>query len=656
VDPSSGGADQGLTAAEPATEVLPRSPGPEGGWAGAVAPAAAPAGRGRFGRLRHPGRKGWALLAALVVLAGAGAAYAATRGSGASNYRLVAASYGTVRQTIGATGTIEAVAEADLTFGTSGRVATVKVAVGDHVVGGQVLATLDSASLQAQVDQAQASLDSAQAKLATDEQGPTAQTLASAEGSITSAQNSVAQDQRSLSDTQASNQLALSQAQQSVQNANTTLSQDDNQLQGDEATLSADQQKESNDCQGDASAGAGGSSSSSANSAGSSGGSTGTSAACSADEQKVAQDQQKVTSDQQTVAKDQSALQSAQQALTSTEVKNQQSLDQAEAQLTAANTQLANAQASLTALQQGVTPAQIESDRASVAAAQASLANAQDGLDQATLVSPIGGTVASVNISPGQTSGGGSSGGSSSGSSSGASGSGSVGASGGSSASSSSSTGSSATASSAASAAIVVISPGAYDVATSVSDTQVGELRVGDQAVITPDGATTPVYGTVSQIGLLATQSSGVATYPVTVAVTGSPSGLFAGSSAQVSIIVSQRTNVLAVPTSAVHTVGTRSFVYELQGGSEVAHSVTVGAVSGGLTEIVSGLSAGDEVVVANLRATLPTGTGAGTGRGFGGGGFGGGGFGGGGFGGGGFGGGGFGGGTFRGGGGGGGG
>jgi len=114
--------------------------------------------------------------------------------------------------------------------------------------------------------------------------------------------------------------------------------------------------------------------------------------------------------------------------------------------------------------------------------------------------------------------------------------------------------------------------------------------------------------------------------------------------SADASIIVLQHSDVLTVPSSAVHTLGTESFVYELKGGKEVEHTVGIGAVGTTLTQITSGLKSGTEVVLANLSVPLSTGTstsgglgglggagfGGGAGR-FGGGGFGGGGFGGGG-------------------------
>jgi multidrug efflux pump subunit AcrA (membrane-fusion protein) len=172
----------------------------------------------------------------------------------------------------------------------------------------------------------------------------------------------------------------------------------------------------------------------------------------------------------------------------------------------------------------------------------------------------------------------------------------------------------------------------------------VGDVKVGNQVDLTLTGSATPIYGTVSSIGIVASVSSGVASFPVVIGVTGTPSGLYSGMSADASIIVLQHSDVLTVPSSAVHTLGTESFVYELKGGKEVEHTVGIGAVGTTLTQITSGLKSGTEVVLANLSVPLSTGTstsgglgglggagfGGGAGR-FGGGGFGGGGFGGGG-------------------------
>ena len=288
----------------------------------------------------------------------------------------------------------------------------------------------------------------------------------------------------------------------------------------------------------------------------------------------------------------------------------------------------------------GVTAAQLTADEAAVTAAKNQVTDAKQALAEANLTSPITGVVAAVNLSVGQqvSGAGGSTGGGSGGSGTGGSGTGSSNAGSGGASSSDSSSSSS---SSSSTAQVVVISNTSYVVNGTVDDTEVGSVQAGDQAVIVPDGATTPVYGLVSSVGLIASTTSGVASYPVTIAVTGNPGGLYPGASATVTLIVKQLNNATTVPTVALHYTSSGAEVYEMVNGRQVAHPVTVGMTSAGETQILSGLSVGTEVVVPRLRTggagTTTGGTGRGTRGGFGGGagGFGGGGFGGGGFGGG---------------------
>ena len=104
--------------------------------------------------------------------------------------------------------------------------------------------------------------------------------------------------------------------------------------------------------------------------------------------------------------------------------------------------------------------------------------------------------------------------------------------------------------------------------------------------------------------------------------------------SASVSVVINQVVGVTTVPTSAVHTTGAGSTVTLFVNGKPDPVAVTVGASDATLTQILSGVKVGDEVVIATITSTIPSST-TGTGRSLTGGGFGGGGFGGGGFGGG---------------------
>jgi multidrug efflux pump subunit AcrA (membrane-fusion protein) len=259
-------------------------------------------------------------------------------------------------------------------------------------------------------------------------------------------------------------------------------------------------------------------------------------------------------------------------------------LTSAQAQLDAAEAQYdddVDAEASST---------QLSADSAAVAAAESSLSQAQDDLEAATLRSTMSGTVASVDLTVGEQVSG-----SASSSSPDSSGNEPDGA-------DSSDTGSS-------TSQVVVVSPRRFKVVADVSADDVPSVKEGMQVEVTPNGATEPVFGTVTDVGLVAeASSSGAATFPVTVAVTGAQSKLYVGTSATVSIITKQVSDVLAVPSQALHTAGSRTYVEKLVGGKKVRTTVKVGETYGSSTEITSGLKSGDKVVLATLR--LPTGGG----------------------------------------------
>jgi multidrug efflux pump subunit AcrA (membrane-fusion protein) len=374
--------------------------------------------------LRHPRRR-WVVVSAVVVLLAAGGAVWWARSADTSSannptYRLVAASTGTIRQSISSTGTIAPAQQEAVNFTVSGKVTRVAVTAGQRVSAGTVLATIDTATLTANLAQAQATLAIAQAKVAAD----------NADSSTTS-------------------------------------------------------------------------------------------------------------------------------------------------------TQLA-------------------ADTAAATSAQGQVTSAQQAMSAATLTSPIAGVVAEVNLTVGQQVGGSSSG---SGSGSGGSGSGTGGAGGSTGGSGSgaggSGSGGSNSSSSSSTDQFLVISTTSWVVNATVDSTGVGLIANGDQAQIVPGSSPSVVYGTISSVGVMATTSSGVATFPVVISVTGNPPGLHAGDTATVSLIYKQLSDVLTVPTAAVHSVNGQRVVYLVSGGKQVSHPVQVGLSSGGSTQITSGLNEGDQVEVA---------------------------------------------------------
>jgi macrolide-specific efflux system membrane fusion protein len=287
------------------------------------------------------------------------------------------------------------------------------------------------------------------------------------------------------------------------------------------------------------------------------------------------------------------------------------------AALVQAQASLANDQAQLASDESaGASSAQIASDQAAVTSAQTQVSTAQTSLSEATLTSTIAGTVASVDLTVGQQVSGTSSSSSSSSTSSSSSGASSA-AAGGSSfggataAGASGATSTSSSSSSSSAGQVVVVSTGSYLVNTTVDSTQVSQVKVGDQATITVSGATSDIFGTVASVGLLASTTSDVASFPVVVDVTGSPSGLYGGSSATVSITTEELRDVVVVPTAALHYSGNSVSVLADEGGKKVTKVITVGAASAGDTQVLSGLAVGDKVYETEVtfRGGLRTGT-----------------------------------------------
>jgi HlyD family secretion protein len=236
------------------------------------------------------------------------------------------------------------------------------------------------------------------------------------------------------------------------------------------------------------------------------------------------------------------------------------------------------------------TAAQLAADQASLDSANAQLSLARQNMAAATLVAPISGTVALVNVTPGQQV-------------SGSQGSGTT-------------------------ADFVIEGAGGEEATTTVSVSDVGEIRVGQPASVTLDGSATSISGQVVAVGMLSTTSSaGTTSDPVTIGLAAGAPTLFAGSDAQVAITLAQVSDAVTVPTSAVEGTGAATFVTVLQAGQPVRVRVVVGAAGPVLTQVTSGLSVGEQVVLADLSTPLPTNTNPFAARGLtgGGGGFGGG-------------------------------
>lgn len=214
---------------------------------------------------------------------------------------------------------------------------------------------------------------------------------------------------------------------------------------------------------------------------------------------------------------------------------------------------------------------QLAADQTSVAAARSSLTEARQAVSDATLRATIRGTVTSVGLETGDVVG-----------------------------SSQGSTGAATDTSTAAStSAFSIVSTGRFVLDATVAAADVDQLKTGLQAELTVSGITDTVYGTVSSVGRVAeTNSSGAAVFPVTIAVTGTQDGLYAGTTADATVIVSQEPDVLTVSTPALQSDGDATYVEKVVDGTSERTDIEIGDTYGMTTEVLSGLEEGDVVEV----------------------------------------------------------
>ncbi len=129
-----------------------------------------------------------------------------TQDTSASNAEIAPVRRGTLVATVSATGPISPLRQAELAFTASGPIVQLPIKQGDTVKAGQVLATLDTRTLEFQLAQAEATLASAQAKL--DQlKNPNPADVAAAQSSVDSAQAALAQTQ-----TPTQNDIAMAKA------------------------------------------------------------------------------------------------------------------------------------------------------------------------------------------------------------------------------------------------------------------------------------------------------------------------------------------------------------------------------------------------------------------------------------------------------------
>jgi macrolide-specific efflux system membrane fusion protein len=217
--------------------------------------------------------------------------------------------------------------------------------------------------------------------------------------------------------------------------------------------------------------------------------------------------------------------------------------------------------------------------KAAVNAAALNVSDAKVSLEATTLKAPASGTISAVNFSVGQTVGGG-----------------------GSSASSSSSDSSAANGSSSNSSRAFATLLDLEHMVVNVGfpEADAGKVAAGQPVNLTIDSLPGErLTGMLTSIDTVSTVVSNVVTYNAVASFDSVPSGVKPGMTANVAVIAASRDNVIAVPSAAISTTGGVSTVKVRTNGVDETRTVVTGLKGDGTTEIISGLNAGDQVVMS---------------------------------------------------------
>jgi multidrug efflux pump subunit AcrA (membrane-fusion protein) len=552
-------------------------------------------------------RRGIPVVVVVLLVGGFVGNRAFASGTDTPSYRLGKVAMGSVEQTLALNGTAQKVAQATASFKASGTVKSVPVAIGDTVSAGQTVATLDPTTLQQAVTSAEATLAQAQASLDNDENGTSSDSTGSSGsggGSGANATNAAYDTVTTSSPVTDAVEAAFvtvaarpsppttkAAAAADVKAAQAKVTSDEQTAATNVDTLMKDITDQATTCAAflpdaspDTARSAAGASSSSTSKTGSTSkaSSPPTEADCLAAVQQTITDQTKLASAQTALANlpgDEKALAEA--------LANQAKVDAAGSstgsgsgsgthsgsgsgagsstgQSGGSSGSTGRSGSSGSSGSSDFTAQRVASDQVAVQSAEAALKTAQANLADATLTAPIAGTVAALSLTPGASSG---------------------------------------------STSITIVGAGAVDVTVDVPLASLPKIKVGQAATVTAAGSPTPMAGAVHSISLLPASSTTTSvSYPVVVRVPEPTASLASGSTATATITLASASNVVTVPNSAITTlISGTGFVQVVKGGKVTRTLVRTGAVGMTMTQVTSGLTVGQQVVIANLSEALPT-------------------------------------------------
>jgi len=147
-------------------------------------------------------------------------------------------------------------------------------------------------------------------------------------------------------------------------------------------------------------------------------------------------------------------------------------------------------------------------------------------------------------------------------------------------------------------------------ISVTLSEVDVPKVKVGQKVTVTFDSLSDKTFtGKVVTVDRIGTVTSNVTSYPAKIKLDSVSNEILPNMAATANIILTTKTDVLMVPSSAITTQNGQAYAKVLKNGKETQISVEIGIASDTDTEIVSGLSEGEEVVTGTVSSRTSTST-----------------------------------------------
>lgn len=133
------------------------------------------------------------------------------------------------------------------------------------------------------------------------------------------------------------------------------------------------------------------------------------------------------------------------------------------------------------------------------------------------------------------------------------------------------------------------------EVAVSVSEALVPKLSRGDEVDVSFSSLGVQTVGAIKSVDLAANMQTKL--YSVTVSINKDVPGLLSGMFADVSFRTDTSADTIVIPTEAILTSNGKQYVFVVEDGAARYAEITAGLTGNGVTEVTSGLEAGDMLV-----------------------------------------------------------